>query len=173
MTLLSRKSWLLILHHFPMPALIWSNTANPAFLFQLLDYFLDAGTTQSKRIHHFLSGYSRFLPNHLQYFLPTFLLTFLLTLPRTLHPSFGRQRDDADKGVSFNELGLGALGIQGQVLAYIQDTRPEFLTTAHLHEELGKRRVLGIRSEVLRRDGAMAVRMRGVRYFRFCARGGE
>ena len=107
-----------------MPALIWSNTANPAFLLQLLDYFLDAGTTQSKRIHHFLSGYSRFLPNHLQYFLPT----FLLTLPRTLHPSFGQQRDDGDKGVSFNELGLGALGVQGQVLAYVQDTRPKFLT---------------------------------------------
>ena len=119
-----RKSWLLILHHFPMPTLIWSNTANPAFLFQLLDYFLDAGTTQSKRIHHFLSGYSRFLPNHLQYFLPTFLPTFLLTPPRTLHPSFGRQRDDGAKGVSFNELGLGALGVQRQVLAYVQDTRP-------------------------------------------------
>ena len=32
-----------------------------------------------------------------------------------------------------------------------------------MHEELGKRRVLGIRSKALRRDGAMAVRMRGVR----------
>jgi len=99
-----------------MPALIWSNTANLTFLFQLLDYFLDAGTTQSKRINHFLGGYRWFLPNHLQYFLPTFLLTF----PRYLHRSVGRQRDNADKGVSFNELGLGALGVQGQVLSYDQ-----------------------------------------------------
>jgi len=134
-----------LINHFPMPALIWSNMANPAFLLQLLDYFLDTGMAQSKRIHHFLNGYSLFLPNHLQYFLPT----FLLTLPRTRHPGFGRKRDDGDKGVSFNELGLGALGVQGQVLADVQDTRPEFLTTAHLHEEFGKRRILGIRSESL------------------------
>jgi hypothetical protein len=109
-----------------MPALIWSNTANPAFLLQLLDYFLDTGMAQSKRIHHFLNGYSLFLPNHLQYFLPTFLPTFL----PSFRLSFGRKRDDGDKGVSFNELGLGALGVQGQVLADVQDTRPEYISTS-------------------------------------------
>ena len=144
-----------------MAASISTNPTNNPFFFKLLEIPFNAFRRHGNNRRNLFSCYTRAILNQPQDFLPSFL------------PSFGWQRDDRDKGVSFNELGLGALGVQGQILVYIQDTRPEFLTTAHLHEELGKRRILGIRSEALRRDGALAMRMRGVRYFRFCARGGD